>query len=49
VDDMKRCTWVTAENFLKIYENVYYAMVEAGVALKSEWWTQVLVGQHSIC
>jgi hypothetical protein len=33
----------------KIYENVYYAMVEAGVALKSEWWTQVLVGQHSIC
>ena len=32
VKDLKRRTWVTAENFQNMYENVYETMVEAGIA-----------------
>ncbi len=32
VKDVKRCTWVTEDNFQSMYDNVYEAMVEAGVA-----------------
>jgi hypothetical protein len=32
IKDVKRRTWVTEENFQAMYDNVYEAMVEAGVA-----------------
>ena len=36
VKDTKRNTWVTKENFVNMYENVYEEMVLAGIAEKKE-------------
>jgi hypothetical protein len=36
IKDVKRNTWVTKDNFLNMYTNVYETMVEAGVAEKLE-------------
>jgi hypothetical protein len=34
VKDQKRCTWCTYEHFSNMYDGVYEAMVEAGVAVE---------------
>jgi hypothetical protein len=36
IKDVKQRTWVTEENFAMMYDNVYEAMVEAGVAVRLE-------------
>jgi hypothetical protein len=36
IKDTKRRTWVTRENFINMYENVYERMVEAGIAEKKD-------------
>ena len=36
IKDTKRRTWVTRDNFLYMYENVYVRMVEAGIAEKED-------------
>jgi hypothetical protein len=36
VQDRKRLTWCTHDNFRNMYDSVYEAMVEAGVAIKHE-------------
>jgi hypothetical protein len=52
VQDRKRLTWCTHNNFLNMYNSVYEAMVEAGVAEKfdEEVWldchNQVTINQH---
>jgi hypothetical protein len=47
VKDVKRNTWVTVENFESMYENVYEAMVEAGIAEKKEEAVQYETGRPS--
>jgi hypothetical protein len=36
VQDRNRLTWCTEDNFSNMYNSVYEAMVEAGVAIKHE-------------
>jgi hypothetical protein len=36
IKDSKRNTWVAKENFVNMYENVYEAMVAAGIAEKEK-------------
>jgi hypothetical protein len=36
IKDTKRRTWVTRDNFMSMYENIYERMVEAGIAEKED-------------